>query len=75
MLEGLELSRVAALRAAPGDDMSEAGSHEAGRGPGQWMVGLEAERALRDLGMRGDTIKTKHRAFTEAVRTAASPIA
>ncbi len=34
-------------------------------GPGQWMVGLEAERTLRDLGMRGDIIKTMHRAFTE----------
>ncbi|MDI1347121.1 MAG: DUF3363 domain-containing protein [Pseudolabrys sp.] len=33
--------------------------------PGEWMVGLEAERALRDLGMRGDIIKTMHRAFTE----------
>jgi type IV secretory pathway VirD2 relaxase len=29
------------------------------------MVGLEAERSLRDLGMRGDIIKTMHRAFTE----------
>ncbi|MFG1342900.1 relaxase/mobilization nuclease domain-containing protein [Xanthobacter autotrophicus] len=34
-------------------------------GPGEWMVGLEAERALRDLGMRGDIIKTMHHAFTE----------
>ena len=34
-------------------------------GPGEWMVGLEAERNLRDLGMRGDTIKTMHRASTE----------
>jgi type IV secretory pathway VirD2 relaxase len=33
-------------------------------GPGEWMVGLEAERSLRDLGMRGDVIKTMHRAFT-----------
>ena len=29
------------------------------------MVGLEAERSLRDLGMRGDIIKTMHRTFTE----------
>lgn len=29
------------------------------------MVGLEAERSLRDLGMRGDITKTMHRAFTE----------
>lgn len=33
--------------------------------PGEWMVGLEAERRLRDLGMRGDIIKTMHRAFVE----------
>ena len=37
----------------------------AAAGPGEWMVGLEAERHLRDLGMRGDIIKTMHRAFTE----------
>ncbi|MER9002573.1 DUF3363 domain-containing protein [Mesorhizobium sp. M0862] len=34
-------------------------------GHGEWMVGLEAERSLRDLGMRGDIIKTMHRAFAE----------
>jgi len=34
-------------------------------GPGEWMVGLEAERSLRDLSMRGDIIKTMHRAFAE----------
>ena len=33
--------------------------------PGEWMVGLEAERSLRELGMRGDIIKTMHRAFTD----------
>jgi type IV secretory pathway VirD2 relaxase len=33
-------------------------------GPGEWMVGLEAERKLRELGQRGDIIKTMHRAFT-----------
>ncbi len=27
-------------------------SHPAG--PGQWVIGLEAERTLRDLGLRGD---------------------
>jgi type IV secretory pathway VirD2 relaxase len=37
----------------------------AAAGSGEWMVGLEAERHLRDLGMRGDIIKTMHRAFTE----------
>jgi type IV secretory pathway VirD2 relaxase len=31
-------------------------------GPGQWMVGLDAERTLRDLGMQSDIIKTMHRA-------------
>ncbi|MCO6185187.1 DUF3363 domain-containing protein [Rhizobium sp. L1K21] len=34
-------------------------------GPSEWMVGLEAERKLRDLGTRGDIIKTMHRAFVE----------
>ena len=34
-------------------------------GPGEWMVGLDAERHLRDLGLRGDIIKTMHRAFAE----------
>lgn len=29
------------------------------------MVGLEAERSLRDLGTHGDIIKTMHRAFAE----------
>ena len=33
--------------------------------PGEWIVGLDAEQRLRDLGMRGDIIKTIHRAFTE----------
>ena len=33
--------------------------------PGEWMLGLEAERTLRDLGERGDIIKTVHRAFAE----------
>jgi type IV secretory pathway VirD2 relaxase len=32
-------------------------------GPGQWMLDLAAEPSLRDLGMRGDIIKTMHRAF------------
>src|SRR5712675_1888609 len=30
-------------------------------GPGQWMIGLDAERSLRDLGLRGDIIKTMHK--------------
>ncbi len=34
-------------------------------GPGQWIIGLEAERTLRELGMRSDIVKTMHRAFVE----------
>ena len=34
--------------------------------PSEWMVVLEAERSLRDLSMRGDIIKTMHRAFTDS---------
>ena len=34
-------------------------------GPGEWMLGLEAERTLRDLGTRADIIKTMHRAFVQ----------
>ncbi len=37
----------------------------ASTGPGEWMVGLEAQKQLRDLGTRGDIIKTMHRAFAE----------
>ncbi|SEE65276.1 Type IV secretory pathway, VirD2 components (relaxase) [Rhizobiales bacterium GAS188] len=33
-------------------------------GPAQWVVDPGIERTLRDLGMRGDIIKTMHRAFT-----------
>ena len=33
--------------------------------PGEWMVALEAERSLRDLGQRGDIIKAMHRAFAD----------
>lgn len=31
--------------------------------PGEWTIALEAESKLRDLGMRGDVIKTMHQAF------------
>ncbi|MBB3810077.1 relaxase/mobilization nuclease domain-containing protein [Pseudochelatococcus contaminans] len=31
--------------------------------PGEWVMGQDAERSLRDLGQRGDIIKTMHRAF------------
>ncbi len=37
----------------------------AATGPAQWIVGLDAERSLRDLGLRGDIIKTMHRALGE----------
>jgi type IV secretory pathway VirD2 relaxase len=33
-------------------------------GPGQWVIGLEAERTLRDLGLRRDVIKTMHKALS-----------
>lgn len=33
--------------------------------PGHWLVDLQAEPTLRDLGARGDIIKTIHRAFAE----------
>ncbi len=33
-------------------------------GPGQWVIGLEAQRTLRDLGLRGDIIKTMHKALS-----------
>ena len=33
-------------------------------GPAEWMIQPNAETRLRDLGMRGDIIKTMHRAFT-----------
>ena len=32
-------------------------------GPGEWMLGLEAEFTLRDLGRRGDIVSRMHRAF------------
>lgn len=37
-------------------------------GPGERIVGIEAERSLRDLGMRGDIIKTMHRALADQGR-------
>jgi type IV secretory pathway VirD2 relaxase len=56
-----ELRRLMVGRAQKLERMGLAAS----AGPGRWMIGLEAERTLRDLGMRGDIIKTMHRAFTE----------
>lgn len=35
-------------------------------GPAQWMLAEDAESRLRDLGLRGDIIKTMHRALSEA---------
>jgi len=34
-------------------------------GPGEWVLEPKAERTLRDLGQRGDIIKTMHRAFAD----------
>jgi hypothetical protein len=34
-------------------------------GAGKWVVGAETERRLRDLGLRGDIVKTMHKALTE----------
>jgi type IV secretory pathway VirD2 relaxase len=34
-------------------------------GPGQWIVGDNAEATLRELGERGDIVKRMHRALTE----------
>lgn len=34
-------------------------------GPGQWMIGDNAEATLREFGERGDIIKRMHRALTE----------
>jgi type IV secretory pathway VirD2 relaxase len=56
-----ELRRLMIGRAQKLERMGLAAS----AGPGRWMIGLEAERTLRDLGMRGDIIKTMHRAFSE----------
>jgi len=56
-----ELRRLMVGRAQKLEQMGLAAS----AGSGRWMIGMEAERTLRDLGMRGDIIKTMHRAFTE----------
>jgi type IV secretory pathway VirD2 relaxase len=56
-----ELRRLMVGRAQKLERMGLAAS----AGPGRWMIGLEAERTLRDLGMRGDIIKTMHLAFAE----------
>lgn len=34
-------------------------------GPSEWVIEPGAERALRDLGQRGDIIRTMHRAFAD----------
>jgi hypothetical protein len=58
-------SRDAPARHRPAAEAATHGSCDGRGAPGRWIVGLDAERALRDLGMRGDIIKTMHRAFTE----------
>ena len=35
-------------------------------GPAQWLLAEEAEPRLREIGIRGDIIKTMHRAMTES---------
>jgi type IV secretory pathway VirD2 relaxase len=40
----------------------------ASAGPAQWAVALDAERSLRDLGARGDIIRTMQRALIEQSR-------
>jgi type IV secretory pathway VirD2 relaxase len=35
-------------------------------GPAQWLLAEEAEPRLREIGIRGDIIKTMHRAMTDA---------
>ena len=37
-------------------------------GPAQWTLKPDVEPALRDLGIRGDVIKTMHRAMTDVGR-------
>jgi len=41
-------------------------------GPGEWMIGLEAERSLRDLGMRAISSKPCTAPSPRKVGTAAS---
>jgi hypothetical protein len=41
-------------------------------GPGQWVIGLGAEPVLRDLGTRGDIIKTTTGRSPDAVRIVVS---
>jgi len=40
----------------------------AGEGPARWSLRPDAEKVLRDMGMRGDIIKTMHRAMTKGGR-------
>lgn len=64
------------LRVAPGSQQSRAANHLIGRvtklerlglatriAPGCWSLGLDLEPTLRQLGTRGDIIKTMHRAM------------
>jgi len=59
--DDLELRRLMVGRLQKLERMGLATSAD----PGRWIVGLDAERTLRDLGLRGDIIKTMHRAFIE----------
>lgn len=56
-----EFRRLLIRRIQKLEDMGLATSE----GSGEWTLKHDAEKTLRDLGMRGDIIKTMHRAFTE----------
>ena len=73
-----EESRVIDLRLAAGENNSAIRRLMIGRlqhlermglassaGPAQWVVAAEVRGTLRDLGVRGDIIKTMHRAMTD----------
>ncbi len=56
-----EFRRLLIRRIQKLEDMGLATSE----GSGEWTLKHDAEKTLRDLGMRDDIIKTMHRAFTE----------
>ncbi len=56
-----EFRRLLIRRIQKLEDMGLATSE----GSGEWTLRNDAEKTLRDLGMRDDIIKTMHRAFTE----------
>lgn len=56
-----EFRRLLIRRIQKLEDMGLATSE----GSGEWTLRNDAEKTLRDLGLRGDIIKTMHRAFAE----------